>query len=297
MSAAAHSDTRPVLIGTLCGGTAALFWAAGFVAAKHGISVGMAPADLALHRFVWTGAAMALVIARRGSADLGGVGWGRGLVLMILAGPVQALAAYTGYTLVPLGHGAVIQPACAAVTGLALASIVLGERLSSQRIFGAATMIAGLVIFGAESVATIGSHGVGGDFLFVGAGALWGCFGIVLRLWSIAGLRAAIAIGALAFLIYTPLHGIFFGYQRLIAGGLTENILQAVAQGGFAGVLPIYLFGRAVTLLGAGRASVFPTLVPMFTMGLGALLIGEVPTWLQLAGLAIVLTGFRFALK
>ncbi len=297
MEKASPAATHPVLIGALCGAIAALFWATGFVAAKHGINVGMAPADLALHRFVWTGIGMTALTARQGFADLGGVGWWRGLALMVFAGPLQALAAYTGYTLVPLGHGAVIQPACAAVTGLLLATLVLHEHLRIERAIGALTIIGGLVTFGAESVATIGTHGLGGDFMFVGAGALWGVFGVALRFWSIPGLRAAVAIGTLAFLIYTPLHGLIFGYQRMIDVGLRENLLQAVAQGVFAGVLPIYLFGRAVTLLGAGRASVFPTLVPVFTMSLGVVLLGEIPSALQLAGLAIVLIGFRFAMK
>lgn len=288
---------HPVLIGTLCGVAAAFCWGAGFVAAKHGVSVGMAPADLALHRFVWTGFVLTLFMARTGLADLGGIGWGRGIVLMLLGGPVQAFMAYKGYTLVPLGHGAVIQPGCAALFGPLLAAAILHEHLSGRRIFGAVVIVLGLVTFGIESITAIGSHGLGGDFLFVGAGMFWAGFGIALRRWSVSGMRAAMIVGALAFLIYTPLHGILFGYQHMIDVGLRENVLQAFAQGGLAGALPIYLFARAVMLLGAGRASTFPALVPIFTIALGFLLIGEVPTILQLAGLAVVLIGFRFALK
>jgi len=288
---------RPLLVGKLSGIAASLCWAAGFVAAKHGISVGVAPADLALHRFVWTGFVLAILLARAGMSDLGGVGWKRGFVLMLLGGPVQAFMAYTGYTLVPLGHGAVIQPGCAALVGPVLASIVLSERLSAKRIFGCVVIVAGLVTFGVESLMTIGSHGVGGDLLFVGAGMFWAGFGIVLRLWSVGGPRAAMIVGALAFFIYTPLHALLFGYQNMIAVGLGENILQAFAQGGLAGVLPIFLFARAVMLLGGGRASTFPALVPVFTIALGVLLIGEVPTFIQVIGLAIVIIGFRFAVK
>ena len=40
-----------VLIGALCGTAAAVGWAAGFVAAKHGVTIGFSPADLAFHRF------------------------------------------------------------------------------------------------------------------------------------------------------------------------------------------------------------------------------------------------------
>ena len=77
-----------VLVGTLCGIAAALAWAAGFVAAKHGISVGFAPADLALHRFLWSGLLLMPMAFRAGIADLGGIGWGRGLIMTVLSGPV-----------------------------------------------------------------------------------------------------------------------------------------------------------------------------------------------------------------
>jgi len=293
----AGASRSAMLIGTLCGIAAALCWAAGFVAAKHGIAVGMAPGDLVLHRFTWTGLVLIVLLARAGLSDLAGVGWRRGIVLALLAGPLQAFMAYKGFTLVPLGHGAVIQPACAALVGLVLAAIILHERTTMERIFGAAAILVGLLIFGGEAVATIGPHGLAGDFLFVGAGTLWAGFGITLRLWAVAGTRAALVVGSLALLFYTPLHALLFGYERMIAAGLRENLLQAVVQGGLAGALPIYLFARAVTLLGAGRASTFPALVPVFTVALGFLLIGEVPSYVQLAGLAVVLIGFRFTLK
>jgi drug/metabolite transporter (DMT)-like permease len=68
-----------------------------------------------------------------------------------------------------------------------------------------------------------------------------------------------------------------------------------VLQGVVAGPAATYLFVRTVALLGAGRAAVFPALVPPFVLFIGWLALGEVPTALQLAGLAIVLLGFRLA--
>jgi drug/metabolite transporter (DMT)-like permease len=50
-------------------------------------------------------------------------------------------------------------------------------------------------------------------------------------------------------------------------------------------------------LLGAGRAAVFPSLVPGFTLLVGFVVLGEVPTLAQLIGFAIVLVGFQFAQK
>lgn len=293
----AKARSSAILIGALCGIGAALGWAAGFVAAKHGINVGFSPADLAFHRFFWLGLVMLPVVLRDGIVDLGGIGWGRGLVMSILSGPPQAMLAYLGFMLVPLGHGTTIQPACAALGGLILATLVLGERPTGQRIFGGATIVAGLMVFGAESLTTIGRQGVGGDLLFATAGLFWAIFGTLLRQWRVSGTRAVAVVGAFSLLMFAPLHGLLIGYAGLLRIAWYENLLQAVVQGLFAGMLPLYLFARAVILLGAGRAATFPALVPGFSMIIGYLALGVVPSLAQVIGLVIVVIGFRFALR
>lgn len=285
------------VIGTAFGVTAALCWALGFTVAKYGIEHGMAPADLAMHRFAWTGLMLLPFLARQGVSKLGGVGWRRGLVMMLLAGPPQAFFAYLGFTMVPLGHGTVIQPATAAVAGVLLSAIVLHEHLTAIRIAGIAAIVIGLLIFGAEAVTSIGSHGVAGDLLFVLTGSMWAVFSVLLRRWAVSGVQAMMIVSVLALLVMAPLHGLFFGYGPMMAAGWSQNLLQAVVQGAFAGAIPIYLFARAVSMLGAGRASMFPALVPVFAVILGILIIGEIPTTMRLIGLAIVVIGFRFALK
>ena len=284
-------------MGALCGIAASIGWAAGFVAAKHGVAVGFSPADLAFHRFFWTGLLLIPLVMRASLANLGGVGWTRGLVMSVLSGPPQAMIAYTGFMLVPLGHGTTIQPACAALFGLILATLILHERPTIQRIIGGATIIAGLLVFGAESLATIGSQGVGGDLLFATAGLFWATFGTLLRLWRVPGKRAVAVVGALSILIFAPLHALFVGYAGIVRLGFAENMLQIVVQGVLAGVLPIYLFARSVILLGAGRAATFPALVPGFALIIGYFALGVVPSIAQLAGLVIVVVGFRFALR
>lgn len=286
-----------LVVGTLCGAGAAFAWAAGFVTAKHGISIGFSPADLALHRFLWSGLLLLPLIFRYGIADLGGVGWGRGFVLTILSGPTQALLAYSGFMLVPLGHGTTIQPATAALAGILLAAVILHERLSLSRIAGVAAITVGLLVLGYESLTTIGTHGVGGDLLFVCAGVFWALFGILLRQWRVAGMRVVAAVGTLSVLVFAPLYFLFIDPAHLLRFGLAENLLQIVMQGIVAGVLPIFLFARAVALLGAGRASTFPALVPAFSLVIGYFALGVVPTLPQLIGLGIVLIGFRLTMR
>ena len=286
-----------MIIGIVCGTLAALAWAAGFVVAKHGIQVGFSPADLAFHRFFWSGLLMLPLIVREGLRNLSGIGWGRGFVMTVLSGPPQSLLAYSGFILVPLGHGTTIQPACAALSGLVLASLVLHEKATFQRVIGGAIIIVGLLMFGAESLATIGGAGVGGDLLFATAGFFWATFGTLLRLWNVPGTRAVMAVGAVSLIVLAPIYLFIYGVSGLARQSLFENLLQAVVQGGLAGSLPIYLFAHAVIALGGGRAATFPALVPVFGAIIGFFALGVVPSLAQFVGMLIVLVGFNLALR
>jgi len=177
-----------------------------------------------------------------------------------------------------------------------LATFVLREKLPTPRAIGAAIIVAGLVVIGAEALATMGTHGLIGDLSFVTAGALFAIFATLLRLWRIAPTRA-VAVTSVVSLVGIPLQWMVFGFERMLALGFLENLVQLVVQGIFAGAGATYFFTRSVVLLGAGRAAVFPSLVPGFTLLIGFLVLGEVPSIAQLAGFAIVLIGYRLTQK
>jgi drug/metabolite transporter (DMT)-like permease len=280
--------------GVLCGAGSAFCWALGFVAARHGILAGLSPLVIALHRFLWAGLAFLPLLAFNEPGSLGGVGWRRGAVLTIFGGLPLALLSYVGYLFVPLGHGAVIQPSCAAVGGLVLSRYLLKEPLPPRRIAGALAIVLGLAVIGAEALRTMGASGVFGDLLFVAAGSFFAIFGVLLRHWRIPPMRAA-AVTSVLSLAGLPI--LLFSFDNMLAAGFLENLLQAVVQGVFAGAGAIYLFTRAVVLLGASRAVLFPSLVPPFTLVIGFLAVGEVPSVSQLIGLAIVVVGFRLTQK
>jgi drug/metabolite transporter (DMT)-like permease len=287
-----NPTSRSTLLGIACGVGAALCWAAGFVVIRHGINIGFTPADLTFHRCFWAGLLLLPLAWRDGLADLNGVGWGRGILLTILGGPGIAFISYSGFPLVPLGHAGVIQPSCAALFGLVLATIVLLERLPLRRAIGGLTIVAGLIVIGGEAVTTIGAQGVAGDLLFVLAGAFFASFATLLRYWRVAPTRATVVVSVVSLAILPPFW-LFVGFDRMIALGPWENLFQAVMQGLLAGPAAIYLFTRAVVLLGAGRGSVFSSLVPPGVLLIGWIALGIRPSALQLTGLAIVLTGFR----
>ncbi len=285
------------IIAICCGVGAALCWGVGLTAARHGIAIGLSPADLAFHRFMWSGLLMLPLAAGWGLRDLGGIGWGTGIVLMVLGGPGLSILSHAGFILAPLGHGAVIQPATATLGGLLLATLVLGEPLLRARILGAITIVGGLALMGIDALLNIGSHALGGDALFIGAGMCWAMMLTLLRLRAIDSMRATVIISVVSLLIYAPLHALVFGFDNIWAVGWKENLLQIVAQGILSGPLATYLSAYAASVLGTGRGATFSALVPAFTILAGVLALGEMPTLLQLAGLAVVAVGFRLVMK
>jgi drug/metabolite transporter (DMT)-like permease len=118
----------------------------------------------------------------------------------------------------------------------------------------------------------------------------------LLRLRGIESVRATVIISVLSLLIYAPLYALIFGFGRVIAAGWIENVTQIVVQGVLSGPLATYLSAYAASVLGTGRGATFSALVPGFTMLIGVLTLGEMPTVLQLIGLAIVAIGFRFVM-
>ena len=286
--------TTPGLFGVACGLGAALCWALGFVATRHGLKVGFTPADLLMHRFVWSGLAFLPFVLRAGLGDLCGIGWGRGLALMVLGGPVMSIISYIGFLYVPLGHGSVIQPSCATLGGLFLAAVLLRERISLSRFLGAVVIVGGLAVIGGESIGHIGVTGVQGDLIFVLTGFMFAGFATLLRYWRVSAISGAAVINVLSLSLF-PVYAASGGLGRVAAIGFGENALQALGQGILAGPAAMYLFVFSIQLLGVARAAVFPAIVPALTLLAGWLLLGEPPTVLQAAGLVTVLTGFYLA--
>jgi drug/metabolite transporter (DMT)-like permease len=277
-------------LGVACGTGAALCWALGFVAARHGIDAGLSPLVLALHRYVWPGLVLLPFVAGSGWRNLGGVGWGHGFALAVFGGLPLALLSYLGYLFVPLGHGGIIQPSCAALGGMILARFVLKEPLPARRVVGALVIVVGLAVIGAEAFRTIGAHGVGGDFLFVAAGCFFAVFGMLVRRWRIAAMQA-VATTSILSLVGLPM--LLFTFDNMVAAGFWENLFQAVVQGTLTGPAATYLFTRAVVLLGVSRAALFPSLVSPFVLFIGFVTLGIVPSVSQLVGLVIVVAGFQ----
>lgn len=275
---------------------AAAIWASYSVLARLAVKTGLSPGDLTLLRFAPGALIMLPFLFRWGWRDLGGIGWRRGLVLTVLAGPGFSLLFMTGFTLAPLAHGAVVAPAFQMLTGLTLAALIAHQRWTRETAIGGVGVLLGLACMGGDSLL----HGQGrmtllGDGLFAAAGASWGLFGALSRRWQVDPLRVTGVVVVLSFALFTPGFVLLADWQRLAAAGPGMLALQALFQGLGAGLVAVLAFSRAAALLGSGRAAFFGAMVPGAAALLAIPVLGEVPTTLQVLGIVAVVAGLLVA--
>ncbi len=299
-AAATATATTPLAAGLAWGLLAAAIWASYSVLARLAVKSGLSPGDLTLLRFA-PGALIMLPFVWRwcrqsGWRGLAGIGWARGLVLTVLAGPGFSLLFMTGFTLAPLAHGAVVAPAFQMLTGLVLAAAIAHQRWTRETAAGAAAVLLGLACIGGDSLL----HGEGprtllGDALFASAGACWGVFGALSRRWQVDPLRVTGVVVVLSFALFAPGFLLLADLGRLAAAGPAMLALQVLAQGIGAGLVAVLAFSRAAALLGSGRAAFFGALVPGAAALLAIPVLGEVPTGLQVLGIVAVVLGLLVA--
>ncbi len=287
---------RARLVGLGWGLLAAAIWASYTVLARLAVKAGLSPGDLTLLRFLPGALLTAPLLWRWGLRDLAGIGWQRGLLLTLLAGPGFSLLFMTGFSLAPLAHGAVIAPACQMLAGLLLSAWLARQPITRESAIGAGVVLLGLAFMGGDSLL----HGQGrqtllGDALFALGGFCWGLFGALSRRWHVDPLRVTVVVVVLSFVLFAPF---FFGLadlQRLAGAGPGMLALQLLAQGLGAGLVAVLAYSRAAALLGAGRAGFFGAIVPAAASLLAIPVLGEVPTGLQVAGISAVVLGLLLA--
>lgn len=284
----------PAFAGFAWGLTAALIWGGYLAFARAGIVGGLAPLDFALLRYGTAALLVLPFLPRLGLRDLGGIGWRRGLVLALFAGPAFILLGTWGYRFAPLAHGAVVQPAVVTIATMLLAMLVLRERIARRRWLGVGIVLGGLALV---SGAGLGQGGAWrGDLIFAAAGLLWALFTITARRWKVDAWRATVAVAVLGGAMAVPLYLLFGDAPALLAQDWRVVGTQALVQGALSGLLAVFAFGRAVVLLGPVRAAVFPAMVPALAVLAGIPVAGEWPEPVQWLGLATVLAGLPLAM-
>jgi drug/metabolite transporter (DMT)-like permease len=295
----AESDAdarRRVRLGIIVGIALAIGASLSFSVARGGILAGVRPEDITMLRFTVAGLIFLPFLIRRGLGTLGGIGWRRGLVLMLTAGPAAAFLQAGGYVYAPLAHGAVLVPMSVTVFCSFLAVLLLKEKHGVAHAVGAGGILLGLAMISGEGLMSGGAGVWIGDLMFIGSGLLWAAYTILFRLWRLDTLAAMATVSVLSLAVMLVVYPLAFSIPRLLALPPHQLVLQAVVQGLISGTLATIAYNKIVDLLGAGRAVLFPALVPGLAIVVGIPVLGELPTLVQLLGLASAMIGLLIAL-
>jgi drug/metabolite transporter (DMT)-like permease len=172
--------------------------------------------------------------------------------------------------------------------------LVFGERMGLRQILGVMLSLAGLLFIVSRGQLTLlGTLGFShGDLWTVGAGLSWAIYSVMLRqrplqMDPIAFLTAIIALGLLFMLPFylweLSIHGSFS-----LSGAALGSIAYVCI---FPSVLAFIFWNGAVTVVGANRAGIFFHLMPVFSILLAFLFLGERPHLFHLAGMILIFTG------
>ncbi|WP_426289175.1 DMT family transporter [Ensifer adhaerens] len=262
-----------------------------FVAARFSLREHLTAADIVTLRF--SGAALAFlpVFLSVGLPKLMQLGWRKATVLALLTGLPYPLIINQGLSLAPVAHAAALSPAVIVFFSFLFSRLVFKDKASGTRLAGVATVIAGLFLFVLQSgVADAGT--LRGDLLFAVSGLMFATFAVLVRLWSVDAVTATIAVVFFSCLPLPLLH--ILAPSGLAAASFTEIATQFVIQGFLAGALASVLYTYVIRQLGPQPASLFMPCVPVTTTAAGVVVLGEVPTLLQVVAIAVITFGMVF---
>jgi drug/metabolite transporter (DMT)-like permease len=292
------AGTAPAAKGYLYGVLAAMIWGSQLVMSRAGVTVGLDGFDVAAIRCGAAALAMFpwFVIQRPYGDDAGRTSWSHAFWLALAAGravhlrqlgrvPLCAVAAWRSPA--TIGDGAGIDAVIGVVPWRAVAAVAAarggGNRAGPDPDRGPA-------LLKGDRLTPLG------DLSFMTAGLLFAIYSVLQKRWSVGPMAATGATSIVAGLIFLPAYLVFVGWERILALSSPMLIAQIMVQGLLTGFVSLVAFGRSIQILGAGRASLFPALVPVSAIILGVPVVGEWPTMGQTAGLAVVTIGLLIAL-
>jgi drug/metabolite transporter (DMT)-like permease len=264
------------------------------VVSRFGVSNLTSAADLTFFRYL-SGLILLPVFLKRPIRNLGGIGWGRGVVIMILAGWCFNLVMMSGFKYAPAAHGAIFTPGTLPMFTALYSYFLFKERLSMGRITGLMVLMGGLVTLGWGGLIESSPDAWKGDLLFLAASACWAAFTVSIRYWNIDPVYGVSVVAVLSLVCFTPIYIFYFGspFLDLPIGGI---VLQLIYQGVFVGVIAVVLFTICIPVIGPARTALFMALVPVFGTLLGALILDEIPGTIEFGGIVLVIFGMLAAM-
>lgn len=276
----------------------ALFWAGNWVTGR-GLHEDVPPLTLNFGRWV-VACVLFLPFALRGVVEQRAViarEWPRLTLFALLGVTAFGTLTYSGLQTTTSINGALLN-STTPIFVIMIAWCGIGDRTTWRQGLGVAISMLGvlLVISRADVETLIGLDFGIGDLVILAAIFSWSLYSALLRHWPSA-LRPKTffaVIMMIGFVFQIPL----FAYEQTSGAHMTWS-LQAVAGivyiGSVASVAAFLFWNYGVRAIGAGKASMFLHLLPVFAAGLAMLILDERLYLFHIAGVALILAGIYVA--
>jgi len=277
-----------------------LIWGGYFVVAKKAVGEA-SPLALSAARYLLGGALLGALAARQGN-------WPkpsrRELLLLVAMGLTSVFGfnvlSFVGFNHAPSSDGSLIMPTIPTLFVLPLAGVLFGERLGRWQAAGLGLLVAGeLLVFREALFANdISGERLAGIGIFFVAAFLWALYTVCARMLGtrISPVHAtfysvAIGVAALAPFSAGPL-------WDTISGGPSAGLwLGILYLGALQTVVGLVWWFQGVQTIGAGKAAVINTLVPVVALVLAAMFLDDVPSFERVIGAALVVGGVTVAVS
>lgn len=257
------------------------------LASRLGFSSSFAWPDLAALRFGIGGLLLLPILLRARPLT---VSWPAIAPLAFLGGVGFAGFAYAGFSLAPAAHGAVLLHGTLPLSTAAVLGLTGKHLHMPYRSLGLALIGAGVVLMASDSLSGTRPSQALGDFFLLAASACWSGYGLAARRLNLPAAQAASLVAVLSMCCYLPIYLLLRG-GALLAVPVDRLAAQALMQGVLIGAVSIFVYTRAIGLLGPATMALFTAAVPCITTFAAIPLLHETPSPLSLAGVGAVTLG------
>lgn len=283
------SSFRDLWGGLAWAATAILIWSGSLVMLRLGVSGSLNAYDLTFLRFGVSAVLLAPVLLFRGTGSdrLGTLG----VVTMVVAfgAPYVLLISLALETASAAAAGA-LNPGVMAIAAVCLGRAAFGDRIGPPRLLGT-----GLAALGIGSYTWADGDFGTGHMILVATGFMWASYALIVRRNAVPALAAAAIIAVGSALAYVPVYLIVLP-KKISTAPLTDILQQVVFQGMLVSVVAIYAFNRSGELLGRVAGATLPALIPVVTLALAGLFLGESIDLAEFAAAAAISAGVALIL-
>ncbi|AHF75808.1 hypothetical protein Sant_0712 [Sodalis praecaptivus] len=283
------SASRHLFPGLLWAATAIFIWSGSLILLRLGVSTGLTAYDLTALRFGVAAAILLPVILRQG-ISVHPPGWIPALVLIALFGAPYVLMLSLAVKTAPAAATGALNPGVMAIAAVIIARVSERQPLTPARRAGIA-----LTALGVSGFVLTGGGISAGHRVLMATGVMWAGYAAVIRATRLPALNATALVAVGSAVLYLPVYAVALPKQ-IAATPLPDLLLQAFFQGFLVTTVAVYAFNRSAELLGSVAATSLPALMPVVTLGLEVLVLGQTPTSKEMISACLVTAGIALLL-